>query len=98
MSDRDRATRLYVIGDIHGRLDLLNKIVNGITQDLDKTPVRHALTVTLGDYIDRGPHSRAVLDRLALNPFPTEYLALKGNHEEFWRSFYEIRQPATIGG
>ena len=37
--------------------------------------------MTLGDYIDRGPDSRGVIDRLAQNPFPTPYVALKGNHE-----------------
>ena len=46
-----------------------------------------ALTVTLGDYIDRGPASRGVLERLAANPFPTPYVALKGNHEALLDSF-----------
>jgi len=46
-----------------------------------------ALTVTLGDYIDRGPASRGVIERLAANPFPTPYVALKGNHEALLDSF-----------
>jgi calcineurin-like phosphoesterase family protein len=37
--------------------------------------------VTLGDYIDRGPESSGVIARLAANPFPTPYVALRGNHE-----------------
>lgn len=46
-----------------------------------------ALTVTLGDYVDRGPNSSGVLDRLAANPFPTPYVALRGNHEAMMLDF-----------
>jgi serine/threonine protein phosphatase 1 len=78
--------RIYAIGDIHGRLDLLERAVAAIRRDVE----RHgpaALTVTVGDYIDRGPQSRGVLDRLADNPFPTSYVALKGNHEALLEGF-----------
>jgi len=80
-------TRIYVIGDIHGRSDLLDQMVEAIKRDLDKNPAADGLTVTLGDYVDRGPDSRGVLDRLARNPFPTKYIALKGNHEELFEAF-----------
>jgi serine/threonine protein phosphatase 1 len=83
----NRPDRLYVIGDIHGRADLLDRITEEIRRDLEARPVGDALTVTLGDYVDRGPDSRGVLDRLARNPFPTPYLALKGNHEEIFQAF-----------
>ncbi|WP_050422968.1 metallophosphoesterase family protein [Bradyrhizobium tropiciagri] len=79
--------RLYVVGDIHGRSDLLDKIADLITQDLADRPVTDALTVTLGDYVDRGPDSRGVLDRLTRNAFPTPYIPLKGNHEEMLQLF-----------
>src|SRR5712671_2766600 len=79
--------RLYVIGDIHGRADLLDRMVVAITRDLEAHPVEAALTVTLGDYIDRGPDSRGVLDRLVRNPFPTSLVALKGNHEALFEMF-----------
>ena len=46
---------LYVIGDIHGRLDLLDRAIEQIRRDVETPPGRDALTVTLGDYIDRGP-------------------------------------------
>ncbi len=46
-----------------------------------------ALTVTVGDYIDRGPDSRGVLECLSADPFPTPYAALKGNHEEMLAAF-----------
>jgi serine/threonine protein phosphatase 1 len=79
-------TRVYAIGDIHGRLDLLDRAIAAIERDVgDHGPA--ALTVTLGDYIDRGPESCGVLGRLAANPFPTPYVALKGNHEAFLAAF-----------
>ena len=80
--------RLYVIGDIHGRLDLLERAIAAIHQDLDLHG-GDALTVTLGDYVDRGPASRDVIERLAQNPFPTPYVALKGNHEGMLLEFLD---------
>ena len=85
--------RLYVIGDIHGRSDLLDRIVAAISDDLAGQPIEDCLTVTLGDYIDRGPDSRGVLERLIRNPFPTEYVALKGNHELMLETF--LRDPSV---
>ena len=81
-----RNTRVYAIGDIHGRLDLLERAIAAIRRDVDAHGPE-ALTVTLGDYVDRGPASRGVLDRLAANPFPTPYVALKGNHEAVFETF-----------
>lgn len=85
--------RLYVIGDIHGRADLLDRMVALIGRDLDTAPVADRLTVTIGDYVDRGPASRGVLDRLAANPFPSDFVALKGNHEALLEEF--LREPQT---
>jgi diadenosine tetraphosphatase ApaH/serine/threonine PP2A family protein phosphatase len=78
--------RIYAIGDIHGRLDLLERAIAAIRYDVEEHGPA-ALTVTLGDYIDRGPQSRGVLDRLIENPFPTSYVALKGNHETLLEAF-----------
>ena len=85
-------TRLYVIGDIHGRLDLLDQMIGYIEQDA-RVYGGNCLTVTLGDYIDRGPDSRGVLDRLANNPFPGPYVALKGNHEDLLEQF--LQDPSS---
>jgi serine/threonine protein phosphatase 1 len=92
VADLDHQPRCYVIGDIHGRSDLLDRMVDAITRDIEQNPVAASLTVTLGDYVDRGPDSRGVLDRLAHNPFPTDYVALKGNHEELLETF--LTRPA----
>jgi serine/threonine protein phosphatase 1 len=85
-------SRLYVIGDIHGRLDLLDQLINAIHRDVGAYGTK-SLTVTLGDYIDRGPSSRGVIDRLLTNPFPGNYIALKGNHEALLQAFLD--QPET---
>jgi serine/threonine protein phosphatase 1 len=80
---------MYVIGDIHGRLDLLDQLVRKIDLDMKLSPTADVLTITLGDYIDRGPNSRGVLECLAQNPFPTPYVPLKGNHEELLERFFD---------
>jgi serine/threonine protein phosphatase 1 len=87
--------RLYVIGDVHGRSDLLDRMVIEISRDLEAHPVGAALTVTLGDYVDRGADSRGVLDRLVRNPFPTPLVALKGNHESLLAAFLD--DPSVAG-
>lgn len=85
--------RLYIIGDIHGRSDLLDRIVDEINRDINEFGWQESLTITLGDYVDRGPDSRGVLDRLSRNPFPTDYIALKGNHEAIFEEF--VNQPSV---
>lgn len=84
--------KIYAIGDIHGRLDLLERAIAAIARDVEANGPA-ALTVTLGDYVDRGPDSRGVLDRLIANPFPTPYVPLKGNHESLFEVF--LADPAT---
>lgn len=64
------------IGDIHGRLDLLDRALEIIEK---RFPV--ATTVFLGDYIDRGPDSAGVLDRLIGLP-AERFVCLLGNHED----------------
>jgi serine/threonine protein phosphatase 1 len=79
--------RIYAVGDIHGRADLLDRMIDLIARDLKAHPTLDCLTVTVGDYVDRGPNSRDVIERLAGNPFPCEFIALKGNHEELLEKF-----------
>ena len=85
--------RLYVIGDIHGRSDLLDRMIGEIAADLAARPVADSLVVTVGDYFDRGPDSRGVIERLRSNPFPTDYVPLKGNHEVLLEAF--LTDPNT---
>lgn len=81
--------RVYVIGDIHGRVDLLDRMIKEIHRDFENSPTDSCLTVTIGDYVDRGPNSRLVVDRLVHNPFPTEFIALRGNHDELFEIFLQ---------
>src|SRR6202030_212666 len=87
--------RLYVIGDIHGRADLLDRMIAAITDALAARPAADSLVVTVGDYVDRGPDSRGVIERLKGNPFPTRYIALKGNHEVLLEGF--LLNPDVAG-
>src|ERR1700709_1977255 len=85
--------RIYAIGDIHGRSDLLDRIVMQIQRDLTSVRSEECLTATLGDHIHRGRDGRGVRDRLSRNPFPTRYIALKGNHEDMLERF--LREART---
>lgn len=86
---------LYVIGDIHGRLDLLDRLIEAINRDVGGRGT-DSLTVTVGDTIDRGPDSRGVIGRLMANPFPGRYVALKGNHEAMMQSFLTDPQFGAV--
>ncbi len=82
-------TRVYAIGDIHGRLDLLEDIHRLILADCVDGP-GHQVLVYLGDYIDRGQHSFGVVDALIHDPLPNfQIVHLKGNHEDFLLRFVE---------
>jgi len=75
--------RCYAIGDVHGRLDLLDQLFAQIAAHNAERPQRDVIIVMLGDIIDRGPDSRGVIERLREGaPFPARLLCLKGNHEE----------------
>jgi len=86
-------TRLYVIGDIHGRDDLLADLMCDIEQDGGAYPDRRKVLIFLGDYIDRGLQSRQVIDRLT-GPIPEgfEVIFLKGNHELAMQQFMQDSQ------
>jgi serine/threonine protein phosphatase 1 len=79
-----KGKRLYAIGDVHGRLDLVDELLGHIEDDITDRPVETAAVVFLGDLIDRGPDSAGVVERLqSLHSFPAKTLFLLGNHEEF---------------
>ena len=58
-------TVVWALGDIHGRLDLLRPLVEAVAADLQSSGATRRMVVFLGDYIDRGPDSRGVLQLLA---------------------------------
>jgi serine/threonine protein phosphatase 1 len=75
--------RIYAIGDVHGRSDLLQQLFTVIDNDLARSAPDQAIQVFLGDYVDRGPDSRGVLDLLIDRRRRHETVFLKGNHEAF---------------
>jgi serine/threonine protein phosphatase 1 len=81
--------RIYAIGDIHGRLDLLDSVLARIDEDMGMHPKSNAIRIFLGDYIDRGPDSKRVLDRLVDYCVTQPTVCLMGNHEAFLREFLE---------
>lgn len=75
--------RLYAIGDIHGRDDLLAALLGRIEEDDARRGPAKRILVFLGDLIDRGPSSRQVVERLrTYRPSGTRIVFLAGNHEE----------------
>ena len=84
MSDLTEGQRLYVIGDIHGRLDLLTTLVARISTDLSARPHPAPKLIFLGDYVDRGPDSSGVIETLmALRDGPVPTAFLLGNHDAY---------------
>ncbi len=82
--------RLYAIGDVHGRVDLLRQMHEMISEDAALANKPRQRIVYLGDYIDRGLESRQVVDLLLDAPLPGfEAVYLKGNHEEVLLQFLE---------
>ncbi len=78
-------TRVYAIGDSHGCIGQLKDLQDIILSDSNAgaANVDRRVVVYLGDYIDRGPDSRGLIDRLIGAPLPGfESVHLKGNHDE----------------
>lgn len=72
-------SRTYAIPDLHGRLDLLDRAIEAVARHADG---RSCTILTLGDYVDRGPHSRQVVERvMTWRPIGAKVVNLKGNHE-----------------
>jgi serine/threonine protein phosphatase 1 len=89
---------IYAIGDIHGHLDALERLLEKIQPDLEQDRL-----VFMGDYIDRGPRSRGVVDyvlRLQDAAPPEQVICLKGNHEAMFLNFLkgEDRELFLING
>lgn len=76
--------RVYAVGDIHGRLDLLDEIIDQIARDSESRQPAKTFVVFLGDLIDRGPSSCGVVERLLhFKPEWATPIFLAGNHEEY---------------
>ena len=86
---------IYAIGDIHGQLHLLDKLLAKIEADAARWHAKRRLLVFLGDYVDRGPDSAGVIERL-ISGLPVGFEAhfLMGNHEAILLDFFD--NPETF--
>lgn len=80
--------RIYAVGDVHGRADALQDVLSRIDADAKRRPVKRVVQIFLGDYVDRGPATRDVIDRLIERNNSHETLLLKGNHELMFLDFF----------
>ena len=87
-------SRVYAVGDVHGRADLLRAVFTRIDGDLNARPVAKPIQVFIGDYIDRGPHSREVVELLIARGREHNAQFLKGNHEAYAVRF--LTDPAVL--
>ncbi|MFN3548790.1 MAG: metallophosphoesterase [Mesorhizobium sp.] len=77
-----KGMRLYAIGDVHGRLDLLTRMHDMIAAEIERDRPADWRVIHLGDYVDRGPDSAGVLDLLESRAKEdTRVLAVAGNHD-----------------
>ena len=80
--------RIYAVGDLHGRLDLLDRMLELIERDATKAGGKNIIRLFVGDYVDRGPHSSAVITRLLqLRREAPGSVFLRGNHEQMMLDF-----------
>ncbi len=90
------AGRTIAIGDIHGCADALGAVLDAVA------PTPADTIVTLGDYIDRGPDSRGVLDQLVRLAGRCRLVPLLGNHEEAFldalRDISTLKRWLNLGG
>ncbi|MEM6493808.1 MAG: metallophosphoesterase family protein [Pseudomonadota bacterium] len=82
-------TRFYVIGDIHGRLDLYEALIDAIEADDAIRPDAQTHVILLGDLVDRGPSSAGVIDRTRQWQCERNVRILAGNHEEMFLTSFE---------
>lgn len=85
---------IYAVGDIHGCLDLLQQLLDDVQPDLERD-----VLLFMGDYIDRGPDSRRVVDYVLTlrQKYPREHIiCLKGNHEAMLLDFLQDRERAMF--
>ncbi len=94
---------IYAIGDLHGRVDLFDRLIDRIRADIAAHPGGYSdrpMIVLLGDYIDRGPASAQLIERiLALSTDEAiEWRYVLGNHEDAMVAFIDERSSGQSWG
>ncbi|WP_338467715.1 metallophosphoesterase [Novosphingobium sp. ZN18A2] len=94
--------RVYAIGDIHGRLDLFERLIAAIEADDIARGPAETTVILLGDLVDRGPDSRGVIDRARRWARQRAVRFIGGNHEEMFLAAFErdeaLRHFLRFGG
>ncbi len=82
---------VFVIGDIHGRIDLLERILELVDHEIGQGKLKNPRLVFVGNLIDHGPSSAQVLSRMRelTDEFPENVFCLMGNHEQMCLDFLE---------
>ncbi len=89
--------RIYAIGDIHGRNDLLQQLLDNIDADDERRGVADTQIIMLGDLVDRGPDSCGVIETaMALKSRRPNSRFLMGNHEEVFIAACRNRDSKTL--
>lgn len=93
---------IYVVGDIHGRLDLLVRVQQRIDDDRARSQPERTVEIYLGDYIDRGPDAAGVVSQLIARKREGSAVFLRGNHEQMLLDFLDgadcLEQWRAFGG
>lgn len=84
--------RYYVIGDIHGRLDLFEALTAAIDEDDRVAGSARSTAILLGDLVDRGPDSAGVIDHARAWRKRRAVRCIAGNHEEMFLESFEDRE------
>ena len=83
-------TRVYAVGDVHGEALALSRVLGRIREDAGDAQEVRKILVMLGDYVDRGPDSRQVIDLLLNDPAPGfETRFVRGNHDAWMLAFLD---------
>lgn len=89
--------RLYAIGDVHGRLDLLKQMHAAIDAEIERDRPGDWRMIHLGDYVDRGPDSKGVLDLLvARASADSRIITLAGNHDVGFMEFLDLPDSRSL--
>lgn len=89
--------RIYAMGDVHGRIDLLRLMHERIAAEIARDRPADWRIVHLGDYVDRGPDSKAVLDfMIAAHRSSDHIISLAGNHDVGFLDFLDNPSPDTL--
>lgn len=84
-----RGMAIYAIGDVHGRMDLLARMLDRIDDEIARNAPSDWRIVLLGDLVDRGPWSRQVIDCLLARAADPRHVFLAGNHDSGFLAFLE---------